>query len=85
MLKKLWPSHHTRRGIWSHKVRAGALGEGTNFFAHVDTDPSELVLKLRTVLQVICGAGLRIIQEPCRSQWCRQKQYKEGYRLHCES
>merc|ERR1719183_2648272 len=58
VLEQFWPSHHTRGGVGGNKIRACALGEGTNLLAHVDTDASKLILKLSAVLQVFGKASL---------------------------
>jgi len=58
VLEQFWPSHDTRRGVWGNEVRASALGEGANLFAHVDAHSSKLVLYMHAVLEVLNNASL---------------------------
>merc|ERR1719401_3112213 len=58
VLQELRPSHHTWCRIWRHEVRASALRECANFFAHVYADPSELVLYLHTMGNIKSQARL---------------------------
>merc|ERR1740121_2753418 len=56
VLQELLPRHDARRGVRRDEVGAlGALGVCTDLLAHLLADGRELVLKLRTVLEVLGG------------------------------
>merc|ERR1740121_2675421 len=57
VLQELLPRHDSRRGVRRDEVGAlSALGVGADLLAHLLADGRELVLKLRTVLEVLSGA-----------------------------
>merc|ERR1740121_3585293 len=59
VLQELLPRHDARRGVRRDEVGAlGALGVCTDLLAHLLADGRELVLKLRTVLEVLRNACL---------------------------
>merc|ERR1719454_1212185 len=73
VLKQFRPSHDTWCCVWSHKVRASAFWESSNLLAHVDANTSKLVLKLRSMLQVLSHACFVSIacRQPRRRKRCQ--------------